>query len=306
MILNPNNQIASYIPDKIQHYPIINSKLNILAGEEGSRRFDYKLVVTNPDQISEIEKNKKQAWMQDLSMWATQESESEEDATRDLEKIEKYNKYEWQDIREIKGNALLEHYKKELSIPSIFNKGFFNALWSGEEVYQCDIVGGEPTFEMVNPNKLIVLRSGSSSKIEDADMLVLWDFKSPGQIIDTYYDVLTNKDIEYIDRLPWTSSTDGMDNEDPSAGYSFRDIAGASYGEGVMIEGDPLGVETLFSNSISDGFGNIRVIKVLWKSFKKILKVKSYNFETGEEEYNFYPETYIPNKELGEEATPLW
>lgn len=96
-----------------------------------------------------------------------------------------------------------------------------------------------------------------------------------------------------------------MDNEDPSAGYSFRDIAGASYGEGVMIEGDPLGVEALFSNSISDGFGNIRVIKVLWKSFKKILKVKSYNFETGEEEYNFYPETYIPNKELGEEATPL-
>ena len=70
-------------------------------------------------------------------------------------------------------------------------------------------------------------------------------------------------------------------------------------GEGVMIEGDPLGVETLFSNNISDGFGNIRVIKVLWKSFKKILKVKSYNFETGEEEYNFYPETYIPNKELG-------
>lgn len=68
MILNPNNQIASYIPDKIQHYPIINSKLNILAGEESSRRFDYKLVVTNPDQISEIEENKKQAWMQDLSM----------------------------------------------------------------------------------------------------------------------------------------------------------------------------------------------------------------------------------------------
>lgn len=94
MILNPNNQIASYIPDKIQHYPIINSKLNILAGEESSRRFDYKLVVTNPDQISEIEENKKQAWMQDLSMWATQESESEEEATRDLEKIEKYNKYE--------------------------------------------------------------------------------------------------------------------------------------------------------------------------------------------------------------------
>ena len=67
-------------------------------------------------------------------------------------------------ILEIKGNALLEHYKKELSIPtSIFNKpSFYNALWSGEEVYQCDMIGGEPTFEMVKralTSLPIVLRS---------------------------------------------------------------------------------------------------------------------------------------------------
>ena len=33
LILNPDNIKASYIPSNIQHYPIMNSKLNVLAGE---------------------------------------------------------------------------------------------------------------------------------------------------------------------------------------------------------------------------------------------------------------------------------
>jgi hypothetical protein len=57
-ILNPNNVKGSFIPDKIQHYPIINSKLHVLLGEESKRRFDYKLVVTNPEEVNEVEMNK--------------------------------------------------------------------------------------------------------------------------------------------------------------------------------------------------------------------------------------------------------
>jgi len=59
LVLNPENVRAGYVPDKIQHYPIINSKLNVLRGEESKRLFDFKVVVTNPNAISEIEENKK-------------------------------------------------------------------------------------------------------------------------------------------------------------------------------------------------------------------------------------------------------
>lgn len=59
-VLNPDNIKASYIPEAIQHYPIMNSKLNVLRGEESKRVFDYRVVVTNPNAISEIENNKKQ------------------------------------------------------------------------------------------------------------------------------------------------------------------------------------------------------------------------------------------------------
>lgn len=59
LICNPDNLKADFIPNKIQHYPIINAKLNVLKGEEIKRDFNYKVIVTNPNAISEIEENKK-------------------------------------------------------------------------------------------------------------------------------------------------------------------------------------------------------------------------------------------------------
>ena len=63
LVLNPNNLDANFVPEQIQHYPIMNSKLNVLRGEESKRVFDYRVVVTNPNAISEIEENKKQELM---------------------------------------------------------------------------------------------------------------------------------------------------------------------------------------------------------------------------------------------------
>ena len=66
LIYNPEGIKANFIPDKIQHYDIISSKLNVLKGEELGRVFDYKVIVTNPNAISEIENNKKEALFQSL------------------------------------------------------------------------------------------------------------------------------------------------------------------------------------------------------------------------------------------------
>ena len=44
-IINPDNIQAQFIPNKIQHYPIMNSKLNVLRGEESKRVFDLELLL---------------------------------------------------------------------------------------------------------------------------------------------------------------------------------------------------------------------------------------------------------------------
>lgn len=306
LVLNPDSIKAGFVPDRIQHYPIMNSKLNVLRGEESRRVFDYRVIVTNPNAISEIENNKKEELLQNLQKLMADTSKSEEEFNQELEKLNDYYTYEWQDMREIRGNAVLNHYVKEYNIPLLFNNGFMDAVTVGEEMYQCDIVGGEPIIERLNPLKVRVFKSGYSNKIEDADMIIIEDYWSPSRVIDTYYDVLSKKDIEYIENIPdhiGQASIDSMDNIDERFGYVNNHMVG----EEISTDGFYFDPFNLFSDSISNSLlpydlaGNIRVLRMYWKSRRRIKKVKSYDPETGEEVYNFFPETYVIDKDNGEE-----
>lgn len=305
LVINPDNIQAGFIPDKIQHYPIMNSKMNVLRGEESKRVFDYRVVITNPNAISEIETNKKNELMQRLQQMVSDTSQSEEEFNAELDKLNEYITYEWQDMREIRANALLNHYVKELNMPLIFNKGFMDAMTVAEEVYMCDIVGGEPVIERLNPLNLRVFRSGYSDRIEDADVIIYEDYWSPGKIIDTFYDSLTSEDIKYIENIP--NNPYGESNGvEPDPRLEFIPTGGI-IGDDEIMNPNQLFAES-YDNSMMpyDTAGNIRVVRVFWKSRRKIKKVKSYDPQTGEETFNFYPETYVINKDRGEEEEILW
>ena len=310
MIVNPEHLDAGFIPDKIQHYPIMNSKLNVLRGEEAKRVFDYRVVVTNPNAISEIENEKKQQVFAALQQLIAESSQSEDEFNQKLEKLGEYYSYEWQDMREIRANALVNHYMKEYDIPALFNRGFMDAAAVGEEMYQCDIVGGEPVIEKLNPLKVRVYKSGFSNKVEDADMIIIEDYWSPGKIIDTYYDVLTSKDIKYIEEAPYVGESgkvDSMDNLDERAGFVQGHMVSDVIEDNYFINPELLFVSDEMDTLLPyDMAGNLRVCKVYWKSRRKIKKVKSYDPTTGEEIYTFYPETYVCDESLGEEEQIFW
>lgn len=318
LILNPEHLKAGFIPDRITHYPIMNSKLNVLIGEESKRVFDFRVVITNPNSISEIENNKRDAIRERLQQLLSDDSLNEEDFNQKLEQMNDYFTYEYQDMREVRANCLINHYMKELNIPLEFNKGFRDAVTVAEEIYQCDIRGGEPTFEKVNPLKIRIYKSGYSNKIEDADMIAIEDYWSPGKITDTYYEEIESlssadkkKLIELLDSniAGAAADHDSMDNIDDRNGFINMNLIGD---EAIATNGyyfDPMG---LFSDGVDDSMmpydiaGNVRVLRVYWKSRRKIKKVKSYDPETGEETFDFYPETYIINKDKGEEETIFW
>ena len=317
LILNPEKLKAGFIPDRITHYPIMNSKLNVLIGEESKRVFDFRVVITNPNSISEIENTKRDILLQNLQELVANQSISEEEFNAKLEKLSDYMAYEYQDMREVRANSLLNHYMRELNIPLIFNNGFRDAATVGEEIYQCDIRGGEPTFEKVDPLKIRVYKSGFSNKIEDADMIAIEDYWSPGKITDTYYEEIEclsasdkKKLQDLLDNNVYgAGSHDSMDNVDERNGFINVNLIGD---EAIAASGyyfDPFG---LFSDGTDNSLmpydiaGNVRVLRVYWKSRRKIKKVKSYDPETGEEEFNFYPETYIIDEAKGEEETIFW
>lgn len=310
-ILNPDNLDASYIPDSIPHYPIMNSKLEVLRGEELSRVFDLKVTITNPNAISDIENKKKEEFFLRLQELIVNTSLNEEEFQKSVQNLQEYYKYEWQDIREIRANYLLNHYNKEQNLPLMFNNGFMDALTVGEEIYMCDIVGGEPIVERLNPLKVRIFRSGFSNKIEDADLIIIEDYWSPGRIIDTYYDVLTEKDMRYIESIPNLSygkaATDGMDNRDERFGFINN------YMEGDILTSQ----DNFFFNPTSevygtssllpyDFYGNIKVLRVFWKSYRKVKVVKYYDETTGEELHDIFPEDYVVDESKGEVEKELW
>lgn len=311
LICNPEGIKANFIPDKIQHYSIMNSKLNVLKGEELGRVFDYRVIVTNPNAISEIEDNKKQALFQSLQQIIQDNSLSEEQFNQELEKLNDYYTYEWQDFKEVIGNCVLNHYNREYNFPLLFNKGFSDAMTVGEEIYQCDIVGGEPVIERLNPMKVRIFKSGYSNRIEDADMIILEDYWSPGRIYDTYYDVLKSKDVKYLETFPdhfSQGAVDSMDNIDERYGFVNAHMISDVIADSTMFF-DPFGQ---YSDTVSnellpfDMNGNVRVIRVYWKSRRKIKKIKFYDPQTGEEDFTFMPETYTPNEARGEEEQSFW
>ena len=318
LILNPDHLKAGFIPDRITHYPIMNSKLNVLIGEESKRVFDFRVVITNPNSISEIENTKRDAIRERLQQLLSDDSLNEDDFNQKLEQKNDYFTYEYQDMREVRANCLINHYMKELNIPLEFNKGFKDAATVAEEIYQCDIRGGEPTFEKVNPLKIRVYKSGYSNKIEDADMIAIEDYWSPGKIVDTYYEEIESlsasdkkKLIDLLDNnvAGAAADHDSMDNIDDRNGFINVNLIGD---EAIAANGyyfDPMG---LFSDGVDDSMmpydiaGNVRVLRVYWKSRRKIKKVKSYDPETGEETFDFYPENYIIDTDKGEEETIFW
>lgn len=310
-IINPEGIHASFIPDKIQHYPIMNSKINVLRGEESKRVFDYRVVITNPNSISEIEENKKNAVLQEVQQAIQDTSQSDDEFNARLDKINYYYTFEWKDMRELRANCLLNHYSKEYNMPLMFNEGFEDALTVGEELYQCDIIGGEPIIEKLNPNKVRIYKSGYSNKVEDADVIVIEDYWSPGRIIDTYYDVLTKKDIDYIENIVTTTGSDYSSNYNGSIDprNEFLRVDTTDWESAVYRDGffwNPTG-EAFEGNSTLpyDMEGNIRVVRMFWKSRRKIKKIKYYD-ENGETQYKFRDEKYVANKGLGEEEQAIY
>jgi hypothetical protein len=303
-VVNPYNMDASYIPDNIPHHPIVVPKIDLLVGEETKRRFDFKVLVTNPDAISAKEEAKKQFLMAKFTEYLKANYEKEE-LEKKLDELNDYLKYTWQDLREKMATQILKHYSKEQDFASIFNDGFKDALIMAEEIYQVDIEHNEPVIRKLNPLKVRAVRSGKSDRIEDSSLIIIEDHWSPSKIVDVFHDELKPSDIDEILEYT-TSSSRGSYSEDDDNHVLLRDAVGEG-GEPFMdslFEMAELNGH-VFGHNYTDEEGNIRVLQVYWKSLKKVKKVKYFD-EDGEQQTKIMSEEYILDKNRGETEEVLW
>ncbi len=303
-VVNPHQIDASFVPDNIPHHPIIVPKIDLLVGEEIKRRFDWSVIVTNADAISKKEEDKKEFLKERLTQFL-QENYQDDELKSKMEDLAKHMKYSWQDIREKSANQILKHYSQEQRFDRTFNDGFKDALIFAEEIYQCDIIHDEPVLIKLNPLKVHSVRSGNSDRIEDSSIIIIQDHWSPHKIIDVYHDELKPEDIDYIMEYTTTSSK-GSYSDDQNNHVLLRDALNTGV-EGMYDTIFNLAELNghFFGSNYTDDTGNIRVLKVFWKSIKQVKKIKFYD-EYGEEQYKIASEEYIPNKDLGEEVTTMW
>lgn len=309
LILNPGGLEKYFVPDAVQHYPIITPRINVLVGEEKVRKFDWSVEIINPDTLSKIKEDKKkmvEAKLQEMLMADI----SDEELEQELTKYSDYINFDYQDLREKRANLLMKKYINKLNMKELFQQGFKDALIFGEEIYMFDIVNGEVTFEKLNPTKVHTLRSGSSNKIEDSDVIVLDDFWSPGKIQDTFYNDLSEIQVRDLDDESTSTGSngknlDGMSESiDDAEGYRILDRLGFdSYlnSTGVYDVDNATGAR----DSYKDTRGNIRVIRMFWRSMKKIAKV-SYFDQLGQKQVKFMSEEYLINKAMGETVEWIW
>ncbi|MBV1929344.1 MAG: hypothetical protein KUG81_07530, partial [Gammaproteobacteria bacterium] len=306
LILNPGGLEKFFVPDAIQHYPIVTPRVNVLVGEEKRRKFDWSVQIVNPDTLSKIKEDKKKLVDAKL-MEMLQSDVSDEELEKEIIKYGDYINFDYQDIREKRANLLMRHYISSLDMKIKFQQGFKDSLIMGEEVYMFDVVNGEVTFEKLNPLKVHTLRGGYSNKIEDSDVIVLDDFWSPGKIQDHFYNDLSEMEVKKLDEGSYISGTKDLDGEnlaiDDIAGLKILEREGMdTYIESTGIYGSS-GSEG--RNTYTDGFGNIRVLRMFWRSMKKVIKVTYYD-ELGKQQTKFRSEDYVLDKAKGETSKILW
>lgn len=306
MILNPSELNDAFIPDAIQHYPIARPYLNVLIGEEWDRRFEWSAILTNPNAISEKEKQLNSMLKNKLAELIQDSEMSEEQLQQEYKNYLNYLKYDYQDIREKRANLLLKHFIKELDLKVKFNEGFKNVLITGEEGYAASIINNRPIIEVLDPKKTYIVRSGYSNKWEDADVIISYDYISPGAAVDQYYENLKSTDVKKLDddaaKKYGTNSEDELTLDIDE--YGVHAAREEMFNDFLDLPGEDDTIHSRHSELV-DQYGNVRRIRLYWKSYKEIKKIRYFD-DFGNEQFRIANEFEQPNKELGEEAKSYW
>lgn len=296
---NPFGVLGLNAPAKMQNYPICNPKIDVLVGESIKRRFEWIVKVVNDEAISKKEEELKEMFTQLMTSHLTQ-PEDEETAQKQKEELanfQKFSNFEYQDLRERTATHILKYLWHQQRMEQKFATGFKDALIGSEEIYQADIIAGEPVFLKHNCLNVFTVRSGESNLIEDSDIIMIVSYMSPGKVIDDYHEYLKPHEVDVIESGFNTSSASNSSidiGRKPDLALKLDESIDLAVLKGNMDYG--YGVDTE---------GNIRVAKVYWASLRKMLNVKSYD-EFGDPFYHLEDETYKIDKTLGEEAKELW
>lgn len=298
-VINPSGIKISTNPDRMAHQGLGNSKIMLLKGEESKRlrKYNFKVFKTSSDDMGvsdrELEmKNMIIAKMQEMIQSSDLE---EQEIENKLKELQKYARYSYQDLQEIVANKILRYEYERLNLADKITDAWEQLLTFGEEIMAVEVYGNDLYTRNVNPLNFFCLLSPNSNLIEDSDVMIEYDYMTIRSVVDLYYDELTVDQIKSLETTYQTSSMAGIIKPGFNRNITIEERFGFTMGEITPSLTGP----GMFSGPF-DMRGNVRVMRVCWKTSRKLGKLKSYD-ELGVPVYSIVPEGYKINKSLGEE-----
>ena len=123
--VNPWRLTNVDFPINMRNYPLLKPKLDLLRGEEIKRRFDWKVMLKNSEAISQREESQKEEFFEYMkSLVLAKEEPDEQVVQQKLQKLQDYQKYSMQDIREKMSTQVLTYQWYNYKLKFTFNEGF--------------------------------------------------------------------------------------------------------------------------------------------------------------------------------------
>lgn len=304
--LNPLGMKASYVSLELQDYSKIKSKVDLLVGESIKRPFEVEVRCVNPTAVSEKQEEIKDIVFKEISMMidpTKNEKFDEQQVEKRLRKLERFAKYEYREMRERTSNHLLRYLMKRLDLDDLFMRGMEDVLAVAEEIYSVDIRSGTLVAEKLSPLNVTCLRMGNSNKIEDSDIIIIDGYYPLGYVIDNFNEYLSETDIKTLEsNYIMGENLEGAQFEGTPASFFPQELTEDNSGfSGLVFD-----TENSFNvGQYADQDGNVRVIRVIWRSLRRVGKLKYYD-DAGTELYRYVDEFYTPDEMKGEEITYFW
>lgn len=292
-VCNPLGLAENEFPAQLQHYDIISPPLNLLLGEEVKKNDNFIVISESTEDIGRKNEALKKKIMQNLmdvlAIHVDPSSQDPNNPPQTPEQILKYEKYNISDSIESQANKILKSLRKRLNMKVLFNRGWKDALITGEEIYYVGITNGEPVARRCNTVNMTVVLDGDTDFIDDALAVVETRMLAPATIVDEFGDKLTPAQLDELETVTRATSNIYQQAAGPNPTFVI-DRSSNAVDTGVTSN-----FSTFGSTSGSFNSHLIRVVRVEWKSYKKLFDI-TYTDEDGIEQNEIVDETFKLSK----------
>lgn len=303
--VNPSGIKISTMPERMAHQGLANAKITLLKGEESRRlqKYEFKAFLSNAgdDGSSSKEELLKEKWTTKINELIQNPDLTEEQIQAELQKYQKYLRYSVQDVKEIVANKIMRYEYERLDMSDKLTNAYESMLVFGEEIMCIEAYADELYARYVNPLNLFTIQSPDSPYIEDSDVIVEYSYMSIGEVRELYYDELDEEQTKNLELGYEVTTNAGSIRPGINRNISIEERYGFSIGDLFL----PNQVSPGFFSGAFDMRGNVRVLRVCWRSPRKLGKLKTYD-EYGVPISEIVSEHYTPDKSKGETVDWFW